>query len=405
VVSMAQPKRGVIRWLLGQTDYPDNSYTRTAEGNPIRPYDMSTDNLAEFMGVRVDPVGTAVVAPVAKVSGWIEPRGAVTPGSHGYLIEGRQNDAFKAVNILWDEGVAVRRFTTKHGPHLPGDFWVPEAPEALVARIAQQTGVNFQAMNVDGGDAAPAAKRQRVAMYQHYYGGNADEGWTRWLLEDFKFPYTSLFDPELKAGNLNRKYDVIILAEDDLGTLTGERSGRRGNDQPYPPEFQSGFGDDGVKALQAFVKAGGTLVTFGEAGDLPIQRFGLPVRNVVDGLPGKEFWSPGSTLHVKVDNTDALAYGMPAEALAVFTAGSQVYETTPSASSERTDRVVTYVDRNVLQSGWLLGEEHLVNRAAVVSVEHGAGTVVLIGFRAQHRAQTHGTFKLLFNALVSTPEM
>jgi hypothetical protein len=36
----------------------------------------------------------------------------------------------------------------------------------------------------------------------------------------------------------------------------------------------------------------------------------------------------------------------------------------------------------------------------VVSVEHGQGRVVMIGFRAQHRAQTHGTFKLVFNALI-----
>ena len=158
-----------------------------------------------------------------------------------------------------------------------------------------------------------------------------------------------------------------------------------------------------MKALQDFVQAGGTLVTFGEAGDLPIQRFGLPVRNVVDGLPGREFWSPGSTLKVNVDNTHPLAFGMPEHALAVFLAGSQVYETTPSPSSERTDRLVTYVDRNILQSGWLLGEEHISDKAAMLSVEHGEGTVVLIGFRAQHRAQTHGTFKLLFNALVGAP--
>ena len=405
VVSMAQPKRGVIRWLLGQTYYPDNSYTRDADGNPIRPYDMSTDNMAEFMGVRVDPAAAAVTAPLTRVSGWAEPRATVVRGSHGFLIEGRQNDAFKAVNLLWDEGVDVRRFVTKHGPHLPGDFWVPDAPETLVQHVAQETGVDFVAMNVDGGDAAPAAKRQRVAMYQRYYGGNIDEGWTRWLLEDFEFPYTSLFDPELTAGDLNRKYDVIILPEDDLGTLTGERRGGRGSDQPYPAEYRSGFGDEGVKALQDFVRAGGILVTFGEAGDLPIQRFGLPVRNVVDGLPGREFWSPGSTLKVNVDNTHPLAFGMPEHALAIFLAGSQVYETTPSPRSERTDRLVTYVDRNVLQSGWLLGEEHIADKAAVLSVEHGEGTVVLIGFRAQHRAQTHGTFKLLFNALVSTGSM
>ena len=160
-----------------------------------------------------------------------------------------------------------------------------------------------------------------------------------------------------------------------------------------------------MKALQDFVQAGGTLVTFGEAGDLPIQRFGLPVRNVVDGIPGRDFWSPGSTLRVNVDNTHPLAFGMPEHALAIFLAGSQVYETRPSADGEGTDRLVTYVDRNVLQSGWLLGEQHIARRAAMLSVEHGEGRVVLIGFRAQHRAQTHGTYKLLFNALVSTGSM
>lgn len=116
VVSMAQPKRGVIRWLLGRTFYPDNSYTRTAEGNPIRPYDMSTDNMAEFMGVRVDPAATAVTAPLTRLAGWLDPDGGVQRGSHGYLLEGRLNDAFEAVNLLWDAGVPVRRFTEQHGP-------------------------------------------------------------------------------------------------------------------------------------------------------------------------------------------------------------------------------------------------------------------------------------------------
>jgi hypothetical protein len=403
LVSMAQPKRGLIRWLLGQTYYPDNSYTRDAQGNPIRPYDMSTDNLAEFMGVRVDPVGSAVSTPVTRVSGVLEPRGAVARGSHGYLLEGRLNDAFRAVNLLWDAGVTVRRFTTRHGPHLPGDFWVPDAPDALVAEVAAETGVDFQAMNVDGGAAATEVTRQRTAMYQRYYGGNMDEGWTRLLLEQFDFPYTSLFDAELKAGNLNRKYDVIILPDDNLGSMTG--ANRQGDDDGYPPEYRSGFGDEGIQALEAFVEAGGTLVTFARAGDLAIDGFDLPVRDVVSGLPGKDFWSPGSTLKVNVDATNPLAFGMPAEALATFLAGSQVYETTPSARSQDTDRLVTYVDRNVLQSGWLVGEEHIARRAAVLSVEHGEGRVVLIGFRAQHRAQTHGTFKLLFNALVSTGTM
>jgi hypothetical protein len=52
----------------------------------------------------------------------------------------------------------------------------------------------------------------------------------------------------------------------------------------------------------------------------------------------------------------------------------------------------------------LLGEDAIANRAAVVSVKKGSGTVLMIGFRAQHRAQTHGTFKLFFNALLDRPD-
>ena len=77
VVSMAQPKRGLIRWVLGQTYYPDNSFTRDSDGNPIRPYDLSTDDFAEFMGVRVDPVGTPVEATLTRIPDWLDPQGEV----------------------------------------------------------------------------------------------------------------------------------------------------------------------------------------------------------------------------------------------------------------------------------------------------------------------------------------
>ena len=133
------------------------------------------------------------------------------------------------------------------------------------------------------------------------------------------------------------------------------------------------------------------------------QRFGLPLRNVVAGLPSKEFWCPGSTLRVKFDNRNPLAYGMPSEGLATFLAGSQVYEIGGTDKSEEIEILATYVDRDILQSGWLLGEAIIARKAAAVAVKHGAGRVVLLGFRAQHRAQTHGTFKLVFNALLNGP--
>ena len=124
------------------------------------------------------------------------------------------------------------------------------------------------------------------------------------------------------------------------------------------------------------------------------------MRNVLAGKKSTEFWCPGSTLKVKFDNLHPLAYGMPAQGLATFIAGSQAYAIVPTANNEKVETLATYVERDILQSGWLLGEENLAKKAAIVSVQLGQGRVILIGFRAQHRSQTHGTFKLVFNALL-----
>jgi len=441
VVSMAQPKMGVVRWLLGQTFYPDNTYTREANGTPIAPYDMSTDTMDEFMGVTADPVMTAVTSPMTLLTALVSPAGTVSKGANGYLLDGKQNDAFHAANLLLDKSVAIRRVDRALGAAQVGDFVVDaSAPDALVASVAKSTGVNFAAMNGDVAAASHAVRRQRIAMYERYGGGNSDQGWTQWTFEQFGFPFASIKDAELKAGNLNAKYDVIILPTDNVGTLTGERGGRGGGappgaaaapsapgapgsageaaaasvaagaaggrggggggfgGPPAPPEYRSGFGAEGVAALKAFVQAGGTLLTFGEAGTLPIERFPLPLKDVVAGKNTKEFWSPGSTFKVKVDSYNPLAYGMPSDALVVWLRGCQAYDITDV--NAKVETIVSYVDKGILQSGWLNGEELIAKKAAMVSVPFGSGRVVLIGFRAQHRAQTHGTYKFVFNTLL-----
>jgi hypothetical protein len=413
VVSMAQPKMGLIRWLLGRTFYPDNSFTRDNDGNPIRPYDMAADVMAEFMGVRVDPVDTPVEGNLVMLAVPLAPAGTVHRGPAGSVLDGRLNDAFHAVNLLLDKGVAVRRVDRPADPSLhPGDFLVTGGSDAVIADVAKQTGVDFTAFAGDATRGSHALKRLRVGMYQRYYGGNIDEGWTRLLLEQFGFPYTTLMDADIKAGKLEQKYDVIILPADNVAMITGDRAaggggrgGRGGRPtETYPPEYRSGIGQDGVAALRSFVQNGGTLLTFGEAGSLPIERFGLPLRNVVADLPSKEFWCPGSTLNVRVDDASPLGYGMPAEALAVFLANSQAYEILPTDRNDRVHTIVTFPERDLLRSGWLLGEQVIAKKAAMVAVDYEKGKVVLIGIRAQHRDQTHGTYKLVFNVLLSGPE-
>ena len=246
-------------------------------------------------------------------------------GPAGYVIDGRLNDAFKAMNLLFDKNVPMRRADAAGDGVRPGDFLVAaSAPDAVVADIARQTGVDFSPLKAEPKQAHDL-KRLRIGMYQRYRGGNMDEGWTRWLFEaQFMFPFKSVYDAEIKKGNLNANYDVFIFADDTSGTITGEpaagggrggggggRGGFAAIPDSTPPEYRSGIGTDGVNAIRDFVAKGGTLVTLGGATDFAITRLGLPVRNVVAGLSTKEFFCPGSTLRVKVDNTNPLAYGMP----------------------------------------------------------------------------------------------
>ena len=181
------------------------------------------------------------------------------------------------------------------------------------------------------------------------------------------------------------------------GGRGGRGGGGAGNPSPLD-QYRTGFGDEGIAAIKQFVEAGGTLITFGESGTFAIERFDLPVREVTGGLPFKQFWCPGCTLKVTVDTQHPLGYGMPENALATWLAGSQAYEIQPNAPAG-TAVIVKFVDKDVLQSGWLLGENVIAGRPTMISVPVGQGRVVLIGFRAQHRNQTHGTYKLLFNAL------
>jgi len=306
---------------------------------------------------------------------------------------------------LFARGVTVQRVHEGGGNANPGDFIVRGSSSDLAA-VARDTGVDFAAAVGVPDGAVHDVDAPRIAMYQRYNGGNMEEGWTRLVFEQFDFPYTSLMDAEITAGNLNADYDVIVFPNDSWGAITGlptpggggGRGGRGGRGRNTPPDYTSGIGEDGVQAIRDFVDNGGTVVAMAGATDFAIRVFDLGVRNVLADLDSMEFFCPGSTLHVEVDTSNPLAWGMPADTLALFWS-SPAFEIT-ARDAYNYQRVVTYAERDILQSGWLVGEQHLSKRAAVITTQVGDGEVVLLGIRAQHRAQTHGTYKLLFNALM-----
>ncbi len=404
VVSLAQPKMGLVRNLLGRTFYPDNDWTRARDGSPLRPYDTATHTMAEIMGVRVDPVDGAVAGDLRVLEAPIPVSGSVAPGDR-HRLDGRLNDSFRAVNQLLARGAGVERVIEDGGDASRGDFVVTGDPSVLAA-VARDTGVDFTAADELPAGATRPLATPRIGMYQRYGGGNMEEGWTRLVFEQFDFPYTSLMDADITAGNLAAAYDVIVFPHDSWTAITGlpapADSGGRGGGarrgRNTPPDYRSGIGEDGVRAIRRFVEDGGTVVAMGGATDFAVRAFDLGVRDALTGLDSMEFFCPGSTLHVDVDNGDPIAWGMPAETTALFWS-SPAFEIT-ARDAYNYHRVVTYAEREILQSGWLVGEQHLSERAAVVTVDVGDGEVVLLGIRAQHRAQTHGTYKLLFNALM-----
>jgi hypothetical protein len=410
IIPLAQPKMGLIKNLLDRNFFPDNDWTRDKNGDPIRPYDLSTDSIAEMMGVRVDHIAGPLKVETKMITAAPLAPGKVPTGKAGYTLSAKLDAAFKAVNQLQAKSLTVSRIDADAPGLTKGDFLVTGGAEADLKSIAKETGVDFIPVATVPSTGTHPLKRLHIGLYQHYYGGNVDEGWTRWLIEQFGFDYNNILDAELKKGDLNAKYDVLILPDDSTSTFTGEpATGGRGgggegygrNPADFPAEYRSGFGEEGVTALKAFVQKGGTIVTLGTASNFAMEKLGVHARNILATVPSKEFWCPGSTLKVNVDTDSPLAYGMPKQALALYLSGDPVFAITPSNSNERYKVIVSYQDRDLLQSGWLVGEGNITNKAAMISAEMGKGKVVLIGFRAQHRAQTYGTFKLFFNSLMN----
>lgn len=414
-VDAAQPKMGVARTLLGRTSFPDNYWTRKPDGSPMI-YDTTTDTVAEFMGVEVVPAAAAPgpdFAPLDRLplaAGWVGETGA------GWYLDPRANDSFLAVNRLLAAGAKVWR-TAGEVPCgdqdlPPGAFYVAAAgvDRGLVKELAGQTGVDFYPVPA-GGAAADAGRlavrRLRIGVYQRYWGGNMDEGWTRLLLEKYGFAYQTVRDAEITGGKLGDLIDVLILPSDPKEVIIGPQHFR---DHPrirqmlrwvgdMPAQYQSGIGSPGVQELGRFVEGGGRIVAFDHASDLVIEACGLGVRNVVSGLDPKTYSTHGSTLRVKVDHTHPLGYGMP-KAGTVLSWDSPVFEIEERQRAERLQRIVEYQPREVLQSGWLIGEDRVAGKTAMVAADYGRGQAVLIGFRPQFRCQTDGTFKLVFNCLL-----
>ena len=401
VIRGAQPFEPYVRDLLTPQVYPD--LRESPGGPPKRPYDITGWTLSYQMGVSADRIADAIDVATEKVDIAPVPSGSVAAAASLYAIDSRANDAFIAVNRLLTQGETIYRSRTPlsvDGAMWPeGTFLVkPTASSPTrLTQVARSLGLKIGAIEMTASstvtfDASDVwrVKAPRVGVY-HAWGGNMDEGWTRWVLEQFEFRSASLFDRDVRAGNLRARFDVILLPDATYDQMVnGLAPGS------MPDAYTGGMTAQGVANLLEFTASGGTLVAMDRAAELPLSAFGLPVENVTASLRDTDFFVPGSLLRIRIDPKNPVAYGMPEQAAAFF-------RNSPAFALLRQDAgrvVASYPDRDLLMSGWMLGERVLATKAAVLEVPFGKGQVVLLGFGTQHRGQPHGTFKLLFNAIL-----
>jgi hypothetical protein len=396
VVMMNQPFALLAKELLDTQRYPD--LRETPGGAPDLPYDVAGWTLPLQMGVDVHavtmPLGADFVSKLRVLEKIAPPAGGLEGSGATFVFDHQSNAAFKAVNSVFRAGGAVaiasKEITVNNTRFAPGAFVVSNISRERMQSLASELALKVQA-TARVAEATTPIKAPRVGVYIPWVS-SIDAGWTQWLLDQHGFAHAELHNADIQAGHLNERFDVIVIAEMSTTTIMeGHKIGT------IPGEFVGGVGENGLANLREFARSGGTLITLGNASDFAIEKFNLPVKNVLKGLRNEEFFCSGSILRAEVKEANhPLTFGLPPEP-AVFFARNGAFET---ARDFKGAVLIAHIkEGNPLLSGYILKPERLNGKAAALDVNYGRGHIILSGFRPQWRGQTHGMFKFLFNAL------
>jgi Zinc carboxypeptidase len=434
IVRLAQPYGGFAKTLLEIQDYPN---IPEYPGGPLqRPYDVTAQTLPLLFGVTAFPVNDTITVASSKVDVVKAAQGHFSKSSNGngYLIADGTNSSLYALFALLAKNVQANRLTG--GGYDPGTIYIPqqEGLDAKLTAIAEKFPVDIRAADSAPTGSALLVHLPRIGLYQSWVP-SMDEGWTRWIFDQNGIPYTRLVDADIRKGNLNERFDVILIPDNSPRAITAGRRGNggesaggpataptggngenrkaaqrasgaasasdvrtSGDDAPrgpqIPPEFKGGLGEEGVASLKAFTVAGGTVVTLNNASEIYMDKDAGKVVNALDAVDKKAFFVPGSILQVSVDPTNPIAFGST-PTVPIFYENGPTFKVNGNAHS-----VAFFATDKPLLSGWILGGQFLKGTSVIAEEPTGKGRVILFGFRPQYRAQSEVTYKFLFNALL-----
>ncbi len=413
VIKLAQPYKPYAWALLERQKYPD--LRQYPGGPPVPPYDNAGWTLPLQMGVDCDQIDEPFEAKLEKIEQAPAPKILPLDFSAPYFVlDCRVNASWQAVFKLLSQKAEVYRSKQAvkgQGFEVPaGSFIIKTTPDIQKILPGLMEKLRIQAYPLEDVSTIPKAplRNPRIALYQSWRS-NMDEGWTRFVFDDMGIPYKTIHNDAFKAPkgkklDLRADYDVIVFASESPDIIktgrpspTSERA--RFFMANFPPEYEGGIEKEGVDALKAFVEAGGILVMMNQACGLAISDLQVPVRNELERVERTKFFCPTSLLRIEVDNTTPIGYGMPDKAAVMFSDSLAMTTRLPLPEWDR-KVVATFPERDILLSGWLLGEEMIARRAAVVDTTYKKGHIILIGIACQHRGQAHGTYKFLLNALL-----
>jgi hypothetical protein len=415
VVKSAQPFRPHVLDMFEPQDHPDD--IPYPGGPPTRPYDNAGWTLAFQMGVKFDRVLDAFDGPFEPVTGMQKPaagRVTSTSAAAGYLMSHAPNDAFIAINRLLAAGEEVEWLTTGARG---GSFYIATRPStrAVLDKLAADLGLSFEAVAARPEGNQITLRKLRIGLADQY-GGSMSSGWTRFVLEQFEFPYEVVYPKGLDAGNLANRFDVVILPSGVGPSVPGAGRGygdgaAAADEVNIPAEYQPTVGAysaaNTAPHLKKFLEDGGTILAVGRSGANLAQLFDLPVGNhlvertpdgVVRQLPAEKYYVPGSILRVAVDTTAPVAQGLDRQ-LDVFFDNSPVFSLRPDAALKGVRAVAWFAGPSPLRSGWAFGQGYLDGGVEVVEAAVGKGRLFMFAPEITFRAQPHGTFKLLFNGI------
>jgi len=390
VLKVGQPYGRFVKDLLESKLYPD--LRKYPGGPPMPPYDNAAWTVSLLMGVDVTEVRESFDAELELLDR--APLPPIFVGGTPALLDCRDNNSYCAVNMLLPRAARVYRYHRPveiEGESFPQGCFLVEAQASLLKRVAKAAAVSFRQLGAVPDAGKRLIRPGKVGVYCGWVA-SMDEGWTRLVLDLFDFNHERLDNERVRKGKLLEEYSVIILPSLGADAIVKGHEGIG-----WPPEYRGGIGQEGVENLKEFVSRGGTLIALREACRLVVREFEIPVYE--EERTGEDFYCPGSLIRLEVDNTHSLGYGMPEKTAGFYSDGVILGTKLPLAGGPDRRVVARYGSKDILLSGWIIGEKNICGKPAVVDVSLGKGNVVLCGIGVQNRAQSWATFKLLFNAI------